>query len=184
MADTEYTGFMYAAHRDVLVVENLAKEIDPYTEAIAFHSQQAAEKMVKNVFIQNGIVPSKTHSVDELLSKAIDSGWLSVEPPVIDAAINISMHAVAARYSQMPDIDRGEALQAIADCNTIAKSLAEIRLRRNQGRSTLPARRETERRLGRVGLPSHGEDSPPPSALGRQPCGSARPAPSMGASTS
>ena len=35
------------------------------------------------------------------------------------------MHAVAARYSQMPDIDRGEALQAIADCNTIAKSLAE-----------------------------------------------------------
>ena len=51
MADTEYTGFMYAAHRDVLVVENLAKEIDPYTEAIAFHSQQAAEKMVKNVFI-------------------------------------------------------------------------------------------------------------------------------------
>lgn len=93
MADTEYTGFMYAAHRDVLVVENLAKEIDPYTEAIAFHSQQAAEKMVKNVFIQNGIVPSKTHSVDELLSKAIDSGWLSVEPPVIDAAINISMHA-------------------------------------------------------------------------------------------
>lgn len=100
MADTEYTGFMYAAHRDVLVVENLAKEIDPYTEAIAFHSQQAAEKMVKNVFIQNGIVPSKTHSVDELLSKAIDSGWLSVEPPVIDAAINISMHAVAARYSR------------------------------------------------------------------------------------
>lgn len=125
MADTEYTGFMYAAHRDVLVVENLAKEIDPYTEAIAFHSLQAAEKMVKNVFIQNGIVPSKTHSVDELLSKAIDSGWLSVEPQVIDAAINISMHAVAARYSQMPDIDRGEALQAIADCNTIAKSLAE-----------------------------------------------------------
>ena len=84
MADTEYTGFMYAAHRDVLVVENLAKEIDPYTEAIAFHSQQAAEKMVKNVFIQNGIVPSKTHSVDELLSKAIDSGWLSVQTPVID----------------------------------------------------------------------------------------------------
>ena len=49
MADTEYTGFMYAAHRDVLVVENLAKEIDPYTEAIAFHSQQAAEEMVKNI---------------------------------------------------------------------------------------------------------------------------------------
>ena len=89
MADTEYTGFMYAAHRDVLVVENLAKEIDPYTEAIAFHSQQAAEKMVKNVFIQNGIVPSKTHSVDELLSKAIDSGWLSGEPPVIDACMRL-----------------------------------------------------------------------------------------------
>lgn len=94
MADTEYTGFMYAAHRDVLVVENLAKEIDPYTEAIAFHSQQAAEKMVKNVFIQNGIVPSKTHSVDELLSKAIDSGWLSVDPllstlPLISACMRL-----------------------------------------------------------------------------------------------
>ena len=35
------------------------------------------------------------------------------------------MHAVAARYSQMPDIDRGEALQAIADYLSIAKSLAE-----------------------------------------------------------
>ena len=182
MADTEYTGFMYAAHRDVLIVENLAKEIDPYTEAIAFHSRQAAEKMVKNVFIQNGIVPSKTHSVDELLSKAIDSGWLSVEPQVIDAAINISMHAVAARYSQMPDIDRGEALQAIADRKTTRRK--RIRFRRNQGRGALPARRETGSRFERVGLPSHGEDSPPPSALGRQPCGSARPASSMGASTS
>ena len=184
MADTEYTGFMYAAHRDVLVVENLAKEIDPYTEAIAFHSQQAAEKMVKNVFIQNGIVPSKTHSVDELLSKAIDSGWLSVEPPVIDAAINISMHAVAARYSQMPDIDRGEALQAIADCNTIAKSLAENGYDSVEIKVEVHYLHEEKPRLGRVGLPSHGEDSPPPSALGRQPCGSARPAPSMGASTS
>ena len=125
MADAEHTGFMYAAHRDVLVIEALAKDVDPYTEAIAFHSQQAAEKMVKNVFVQNGTVPGKTHSVDELLSSAIEAGWLQVEPKVIDAAISISMHAVAARYSQAPDINRGEALQAIADCNTIASSLAE-----------------------------------------------------------
>ena len=82
MADEEYTGFMYAAHRDVLVIEALAKDVDPYTEAIAFHSQQAAEKMVKNVFVQNGTVPGKTHSVDELLSSAIEAGWLQVEPKI------------------------------------------------------------------------------------------------------
>ena len=43
MADTEYTGFMYAAHRDVLVVENLAKEIDPYT--CLLYTSDAADEL-------------------------------------------------------------------------------------------------------------------------------------------
>ncbi len=57
MADTEYTGFMYAAHRDVLVVENLAKEIDPYTRGHRLPFAASSRKDGDERIHQNGIVP-------------------------------------------------------------------------------------------------------------------------------
>ncbi len=124
--DSEYTGFLYAASKDVSAIEALAAAgVENHCEIISFLSQQAAEKMMKSVFTKNGVVPNKTHSVDDLLATAIEKEWLEASEEAINAASNVSMHAVAARYSHTPDITRGEALQAIADCNTVCEMLMD-----------------------------------------------------------
>lgn len=60
----EYAGYLYAAHKDILAIEALAQDIDTHSEAIAFHEQQAAEKILKNVFDINCVKPAKTHNLD------------------------------------------------------------------------------------------------------------------------
>lgn len=121
-----YTGFMYAASKDASAVEALAAAgLADHCEAIAFHCQQAAEKMVKALFPENGLVPPKSHDVGDLLSTAIESGWLKASSESIQAAIDLTLYAVAARYETSPDISEGEARKAILDCNCIAAMLAQ-----------------------------------------------------------
>lgn len=122
--EIEYRGFMYAASKDVLAVEALARAgLTDHCEAIAFHCQQAAEKMVKNVFPENGQVPPKSHDVGDLLSTGIAAGWFKADEDAIQAAIDLSLYAVAARYESSPDISEGEARKAIRDCNLVSRML-------------------------------------------------------------
>lgn len=125
MADVScFEGFMYAASKDALAVEALAAAgMADHSEAIAFHCQQAAEKMMKNVYVLNGVVPPKSHDVGDLLATAIQKGWLEAEQASIQAAIDLTLYAVVARYETTPDISLGEARKAIADCNAIAAML-------------------------------------------------------------
>ena len=34
----EYTGYLYAAHKDILAIETLVQDIDTRSEVIAFHA--------------------------------------------------------------------------------------------------------------------------------------------------
>lgn len=119
-----YRGFLYAAYKDKLTVEALLPDVDVHTESIAFHSQQLAEKTMKAVFVQNAVVPPKTHAVDDLLALAAEKGWIELTPEVIEAASSLTVHAVAARYTDAPDIGKGEALRAVIDANTVAAACA------------------------------------------------------------
>lgn len=127
MADSNcYVGFMYAASKDAAAVEALAAAgLADHCEAITFHCQQAAEKMVKNLFPENGLVPPKSHDVGDLLSTAINSGWIEASSESIQAAIDLTIYAVAARYETSPDISEGEARKAVLDCNRVAEMLAD-----------------------------------------------------------
>ena len=52
MAD-ELTGFLYAASKDISALETLRRDsVSEHAEAIAFHAQQAAEKMLKSIFLE------------------------------------------------------------------------------------------------------------------------------------
>ena len=121
----DYEGYLFAAANDVRAMGALAAlDVDAHSEVIAFHAQQAAEKIVKNVFIENDEVAPKTHAVDELLERAVECGWVSEEArKCLPSAAALSQHAVLARYIQTPDIGRGEALQAMADYERIADVL-------------------------------------------------------------
>lgn len=123
-AQPEYEGFMYAASKDALAVEALFGA-DPaaHCEAITFHCQQAAEKMLKNVFVQNDVVPPKSHDVGDMLAKSMAAGWIDAGDEELKAAVDLTLYAVMARYETSPDISTGEALKAIKDCNAIASML-------------------------------------------------------------
>jgi len=48
---------MFTAEREILVQNN------PNYDAVCYHSQQAAEKMMKAVLIKSGKTPSKVHDL-------------------------------------------------------------------------------------------------------------------------
>lgn len=120
----KYTGFLYAAHKDALVIETLVKDnAEVHSEAIAWHSQQVAEKMLKDVFMSKGVYPPKIHDVDKLLNAAIENKWLTATKEEMQAALNLTIYAVMARYESTPEISKGEALQAVIDCNEVSAML-------------------------------------------------------------
>lgn len=125
MAD-EYAGLNLNARQDATAIEDLAKAgIEKHAPIIAFHAQQAAEKQLKNALVEHGVVPPKIHPIDELLDLCSEKGMLSPTPDQIRSAQRLSVHAVATRYDNAFDIDKGEALEAIADCNAIADMLEQ-----------------------------------------------------------
>lgn len=122
--DRIFKGFLYAAYRDVTCVEALLNAgISAYSEAIAFHSQQAAEKELKAVLVELGIIPSKTHDLVELLDQLVKESTFNVNGDCIEAAARLSRHAVVSRYTFTFEVKEGEALEAVADCNVIAKTI-------------------------------------------------------------
>ena len=97
--ENKYKGFLYPAYKDVLAIEALAHDIDKHCEVIAFHAQQAAEKILKNVLEENGIVPPKTYDIAELLKIAADKEYLKPTQKEIRAATHLSAYAVIVRYA-------------------------------------------------------------------------------------
>ena len=119
-------GYMYSAVKDIYAIRALAEDsIDIHCEAIAFHCQQAAEKLLKNVFLCNGEVPPKTHVLDDLLGAAVKNGWMKTNPEAILASGRLTNYAVAARYAQMVDISGAEARLAMKECDLIAQNIRD-----------------------------------------------------------
>lgn len=120
MKSNNYIGFLYPAYNDIHAIESLVQNIDEHAEVICFHAQQAAEKILKNVFERNGKIPKQTHSLRELLSQAIDEGWLEASFDEVRMASHLQQYAVAVRYSDTPDIQVADALQSIVECNKLS----------------------------------------------------------------
>ncbi len=121
----EYTGFLYAAHKDAITVEALLSDPDLYCEPIAFHAQQAAEKMIKNIYEENDRQAEFTHDIGRLFQVALDEEWVSATEDQVRSIVSLSKFAVAARYETAPDITGSEALAAVASCNLLADVLKE-----------------------------------------------------------
>lgn len=125
MAD-EYSGLNFNAHHDAMAVEALAEfDIDKHAEIIAFHAQQAAEKQLKEALKQHGAVPPKTHHVAHLVTLCQSEDMFVPTAEQMQSALRLTSHAVTTRYDEEIDIGKGEALEAIADCNAIADMLEQ-----------------------------------------------------------
>lgn len=119
----QYEGFLYPASKDVFAIEALCDNIDLHCEAICFHAQQAAEKMVKSVYAEHDEEPPRTHDIAYLLIQAGEKEWLAAPDSVMEAAARLTSFAVMARYEFSRDISGVEARLAIENCNQVAQLL-------------------------------------------------------------
>lgn len=90
----------------------------PLTDAVCFHSQQAAEKYLKSFLVHHGVEPPYTHSLTTLLSLCIQ------HDASLDAffgqAEALSPFAVHVRYPGIEDSpDSDTATSAIASAEVL-----------------------------------------------------------------
>ena len=82
-------------------------------ETLCFHAQQAAEKSLKAVLVERGIVFPHTHDLARLVTLVKTAGihW----PDRLDAAVALSEYAVEARYpgptGEITDEEYGAAVR-------------------------------------------------------------------------
>lgn len=83
------------AHADMTVAALIDDErIAP--EIVAFHAQQAAEKMLKALLVLRQVDFPRTHSIGALLALCEEAGFAGAQE-LVDAS-SLTRYAVAARY--------------------------------------------------------------------------------------
>jgi HEPN domain-containing protein len=102
------------AENDVKAIQNLLDSSEVITDAICFHSQQAAEKYLKAYLVSKGIDPEKTHKIERLIETC-----LKIDPSFIGLkdAVLLTEYAVEFRYPDdfyMPDEDEARKAFCLA----------------------------------------------------------------------
>lgn len=116
----DYIG---AAENDRVMVELALSHPELAAEGICFHCQQMVEKMLKQVWVENGVWPARSHDIDTLLSGATERGWVVATPDQLGAVMRLAPYATKFRYIRMQDCERGEAMEAVACVNAVADML-------------------------------------------------------------
>lgn len=100
------------ADADMNLAKHLLSERAPYTNAIAFHSQQAAEKYLKAFLTCYQINFPKTHDLEELLD-LVETKEAGLAESLRDSIV-LSPYGVELRYpGDSPDATAEEAQQAV-----------------------------------------------------------------------
>jgi HEPN domain-containing protein len=88
-------NWIIKAEYDLKTVSNEFSSIEPVTDTICFHSQQAAEKYLKAYLISKGIPPEKTHKIERLIESCLkyDKHFIELKDTVI-----LTQYAVDMRY--------------------------------------------------------------------------------------
>ena len=116
--DDLVAAWLEKARQDLVVARNalLMPEIFPWV--ICFHAQQAGEKALKAYLMSLGVIPPKTHQLEDLV--ALASGFDGEILPVSDTAAALTPYAVEARYPEVADqITEEDARQAIKDATEV-----------------------------------------------------------------
>lgn len=84
------------AEEDIEVARSLAALAKPMRDAICFHCQQSAEKYLKALLQENGLVVPKTHDLEDLLDLHLPhDGTLA---PLRRGLLSLTRYAVDFRY--------------------------------------------------------------------------------------
>lgn len=99
-------------------------EINPNYDAVCFHSQQAAEKIMKAVLIRTGNTPTKVHDL-MILAKELKKAEIKIIEFIPDQdLIFLSRAAVVYRYPGEA-ADLSDAKKALKTAHLIMKILVK-----------------------------------------------------------
>jgi len=115
-------GWLRMAELDYGVAETLLERRGEYTEAVAFHSQQAAEKFVKTLLVRHQIEFPKTHDLSML------RGLLAKTDSVLAAQLAfadwLTPFGVEVRYpSQTPELPDDVGDRALSAARKVRESV-------------------------------------------------------------
>ena len=104
--------WLHKADDDLKLVEYLISDGVIFTNAIAYHSQQAAEKYLKAFLTSRQITFPKTHDLDELLDLVeTDNGDLAAS---LRDVIVLTPYCSELRYpGDQPDVPSDEAVKTM-----------------------------------------------------------------------
>lgn len=101
------------ADEDLGVAERLLSDERPFTNAIGFHCQQAAEKYLKALLTRWGIGFPKTHVLAHLL-RLVETRDPALTAALLDVIV-LTPYGVALRYAgDYPDVSPAHAAEAVA----------------------------------------------------------------------
>lgn len=106
------------AEDDLRLAELIQKDDDPIYWAIAFHTQQCAEKALKGLLTFHDIRAGKTHNIENLLR--LSSPVVDGLEKFIEQAKILSTYAVDSRYPvSHGEVSNNEAIEAIETARKI-----------------------------------------------------------------
>ena len=125
------------AEGDLLAAERLLEVQQGDYFAVAFHSQQAAEKFLKAFLVRFQILFPKTHNIEQLLQLATPSAP-SLEEELVSAVI-LTPYGVEFRYPGEEIADLDTARQAPEEARRVKTAiLARLKDYLSQGRPSAP----------------------------------------------
>lgn len=121
MTGDEVEAWWRRAEDDLRIARAILDEPDPVAHGAAFHAQQAAEKALKTLLIDEGRKPPRTHNLNQLLNLLRDEEvGVDIEADRHRrAAASLTDHAVRSRYPGPPDVSEEDAREALADAEAI-----------------------------------------------------------------
>lgn len=115
--------YMAAAALDADLVQYLLPQIGRFPEAICFHCEQAAEKMLKSMWEECGVAARRSHDLNDLIGVATERGWVAATIDEIHAAKFLSQYGAKFKYVTLKESEKGEAYEAVASLNAISRML-------------------------------------------------------------
>ena len=109
-------AWMVKARSDLGAARKLASGPEAYLDTAIYHCQQAAEKAIKALLVQNDLRVEKTHDLEVLIERARPVAPVLTE--LLDHADRLTPYAIAYRYP-------GEQLVPSAEEFTAALAAAE-----------------------------------------------------------
>jgi HEPN domain-containing protein len=113
--------WLIKADRDLITAERELTFLNPITESVCFHSQQAVEKYLKAYLVHYGLPFTKTHEIGELITK-----FQELDPDIIalrEEADGLTDYAVQVRY---PDELYEPSIEEAREALQIAKKIKDL----------------------------------------------------------